>query len=219
MTCFCLAVNLAGGIAISSALAQERHLILDFDRLSPNAPVLGFSASQFGSGHGAQWQVVAEATAPSGLNVLQANSQDDGQERFPVYLYDDLTAADVELSVHFKVDAKRSERAAGLVVRWQNSDHFYYVRADAEENNVRLYRVVQGRQRLFASTDTLVDGDQWQTLRIRLRNDQFDVAFGDRELFSAKDSTLTAPGKVGLLIRGDGSTLFDDLSIIVLPSR
>ena len=216
---FCTAVCLSGGIAISSGVTAERRLIVDFEGLPLNAPAPGFGTNQFGSGSGARWQVVTEPSAPSGLNVLQASSPDDREERFPVYLYDDLTAVDVDLSVRFKVDAERSERAAGLVLRWQDADHFYYVRADAEENNVRLYRVIQGRRRLFASTDTLVDADQWQILRMRLSGSQFDVALGDRKLFSANDNTLTAPGKVGLLIRGDGSALFDDLSITVLPPQ
>lgn len=191
-------------------------MFIDFEQLPVSATPAGFTAVSSATGSSAQWQIQAAAQAPSGTQVLAAIGNQDRQEDFSFNIYDVVTAADADISVHFQVAVERPEQIAGLVFRWQDAGHFYLLRADARENSVRLYRVVDGRRRLFGSYDTTINAGQWQTLRVHVQEDRFEVFLDEQRLFLADDQTLTAAGKIGLLIKGDGLTLFDDLSITVL---
>jgi hypothetical protein len=202
--------------AVVSAQEHESPVFIDFEQLPASAAPAGFTAASSATGSSAQWQIQAAAQAPSGTQVLAASSKQDEQEDSSFYIYDAVTAADADISVHFRVAAERPEQIAGLVFRWQDAGHFYLLRADARVNSVRLYRIIDGRRRLFGSYDKTINADQWQTLRVQVQGDRFEVFLNEQRLFLADGQTLTAPGKIGLLIQGDGLTLFDDLSITVL---
>ena len=54
-----------------------------------------------------------------------------------------------EASVRFKAVSGRGDRAGGLAVRLTDADNYYVVRANALEDNVRLYRVVKGDRQAY----------------------------------------------------------------------
>jgi hypothetical protein len=56
---------------------------------------------------------------------------------------------DLDLSVRFKTVSGSIDRAAGLVFRLKDANNYYIVRANALENNYRLYHVVNGRRSQF----------------------------------------------------------------------
>lgn len=105
------------------------------------------------------------------------------------------------------------DQAAGLILRARDADNYYVVRANALEDNVRLYHVRDGRRTQFAGIDVAVSTGVWQTLRIRAVDEQFSVYLDGRLLFEANDRTFADAGRVGLWVKADSETLFDDLSI------
>jgi hypothetical protein len=105
------------------------------------------------------------------------------------------------------------DQAAGLVVRLRDPRNYYIACANALENNVRLYRVVDGRQIQFAGVDVPVPRDRWQALGLRVQGDRFVVSLDGRELFTATDRTVRDAGRVGLWTKADSLTHFDALEI------
>jgi hypothetical protein len=124
---------------------------------------------------------------------------------------DGFEARDVALAVRFRPVDGRVDQAAGLVVRYRDARNYYVVRANALENNVRLYRVVDGRRIQFAGTDTRVPRDRWQALALRAVGDRFEVSLDGRMLFAAADRTFAEAGRVGVWTKADSLTHFDAL--------
>jgi hypothetical protein len=108
------------------------------------------------------------------------------------------------------------DQAAGLMVRVRDPRNYYIVRANALENNVRLYRVVGGRRTQFAGVDVPVPRDRWQSLGLRIEGDRLSVTLDGRELFTATDRTFRGPGRVGLWTKADSLTHFDNLEVQAL---
>ena len=58
--------------------------------------------------------------------------------------WDKAAIRDGEVSVAFQAVAGAIDRAAGIVWRYQDPNHYYIARANALKNNVVLYKVEKG---------------------------------------------------------------------------
>jgi len=157
--------------------------------------------------------VKQDATAPSGGKVLAQTSTDQTDYRFPLCVYEKVIARDVEVAVRFKAVSGKVDQAAGLVARFQDKDNYYITRANALENNVRLYKVVGGSRKQFAGVKAKVSSGEWHTLKLNVKGKHFQVFFDDKLLFEADDGTFPEPGEVGLWTKADSVTYFDNLTI------
>jgi len=126
-----------------------------------------------GKGALGDWRVVEDATASQGRAIAQM-SADPTDYRFPLAVYDPVPAQDVEASVRFKAISGKGDRAGGLAVRLTDADNYYVVRANALEDNVRLYRVVKGDRQQMASASVKVSSGAWHMLTLRAF-DRLDV--------------------------------------------
>jgi len=136
--------------------------------------------------------------------------------RFPLLAWRGLLVADVEASVRFKAVSGRGDRAGGLAVRVADANTYVVVRANALEDNVRLYRVVRGGRQQFAGADVRVPPGEWHTLGLRADGDRFTVTFNRRELFTARDPAIAGPGRVALWTKADSVTWFSGLAVRAL---
>jgi hypothetical protein len=188
-------------------------ITLDFEASVVGTLPAGFSSAVTGGGGPASWTVVEDVTAPSGGKVLAQTSTDKTSLRFPLCVYDGFTAPDVTVSVRFKPVSGTVDQAAGLVARYRDKDNYYVVRANALENNIRLYKVERGNRKQFAAANVKVPSGEWQTLALKVKGAHFRVIFNDVLLFEADDGTFKNAGKVGLWTKADSVTSFDDLRV------
>jgi hypothetical protein len=189
------------------------QITIDFDSSEVGKLPADFSTALTGSGGPVTWVVKEDTSAPTGGQVLAQTSTDQTDYRFPLCVYDPFTAKDVEVSVKFKAVAGKVDQAAGLMVRFQDKDNYYITRANALENNVRLYKVVGGSRKQFAGSKAKVSSGVWHTLKLEVKGKHFAVFFDDKLLFEADDDTFKDAGKVGLWTKADSVTYFDDLTI------
>jgi hypothetical protein len=176
----------------------------------------GFQVARTGKGAPAAWSVVADSGVQGG-QVLVQTSTDQTDYRFPLAIYDGVTAANVEVTVRFKAVGGRIDRAGGIAVRLADPDNYYVLRANALEDNVNFYRVVQGARRQIHGVAAKVTSDQWHTLSLRAEDDRFTVGFDGATLFTATDRTFSGAGRVALWTKADSVTQFDALAIRALP--
>jgi hypothetical protein len=200
-------------LAGAEGIRRPDTITLDFETATVGQLPAVFSTAVTGGGGPAAWAVFEDSTAPSGRKVLTQTSTDKTSSRFPLCIYDPFTAKDVQVSVRFKPISGIVDQAAGLVVRFQDKDNYYIVRANALEHNVRLYKVERGQRRQFAGANVKVPSQQWQTLMLEVQDTHFRVFLNDRLLFEADDTTFREAGKVGLWTKADSVTYFDDLQI------
>ena len=203
-----LCIFLAFGRVSSAA-----QIIVDFDTAEVGKLPADFSTALTGGGGPVSWVVKEEPSAPSGGKVLAQTSTDTTDYRFPLCVYEKVTAKDVEVAVRFKAVSGKVDQAAGLMVRFQDKDNYYITRANALEDNVRLYKVVGGSRKQFAGTKAKVSSGEWHVLKLAVKGNHFQIHFDDKLLFEADDDTFKDAGKVGLWTKADSVTYFDNLTI------
>ena len=199
--------------ATVAAAAAEEARMFDFEKDEAGKPPADFTAALTGGGGPVAWTVREEAGASIGKKVLVQTSTDDTDNRFPLCVYDKFAAKDVEVSVRFKPIAGKVDQAGGLVARFQDKDNYYVTRANALEDNVRLYKVVQGNRKQFAGVDVKVSSGEWHTLKLSAKGGHFQVSFDGKLLFEADDDTFKNAGKIGVWTKADSVTAFDDLAV------
>jgi hypothetical protein len=144
--------------------------------------------------------------------LAQADA-DTTDYRFPIAIADEPVLRDVRLSVRCKLVSGQVDQACGLVFRLRDADNYYVTRANALENNVRLYHVVKGDRRQFAGSGAKVSTGAWHMLRVDAQGDHFEVYWDEKRVIDAHDKTFSEPGKVGVWTKADSVTYFDDLTV------
>ena len=184
----------------------------NFDSDKSDVPPSGFSFGRTGQGKEGRWLVVVASEAPSKPNVLAQLDADPTDYRFPLAVVDGSAFKNVKLSVSCKPISGRGDQGCGLVWRYKDANNYYLTRANALEDNVRLYYVKDGRRVQFSSWSGKVASGQWHRLRVEAKGDRFEVDFDDKKVLDAKDSTFADAGKVGVWTKADSVIQFDDLT-------
>jgi len=192
--------------------AQTGQRTWNFDKDTPEKAPEGFTSALTGQGTVGQWVVTQEATAPSAPNVLAQTSRDKTDYRFPLAIAEGTSYKDLTLSVKFKAISGTVDQGAGLLFRLKDKDNYYIVRANALENNFRLYHVVNGRRSQFAGANFKVSSQAWHEIKVEVRGEEFKCSYDGQLKFTAKDATYKEAGKVGLWTKADSVIYFDDLT-------
>jgi hypothetical protein len=198
-----------------------REVSEDFEKAEAGKMPPGFTAALTGGGGDGAWVIEKDPSSPAGANVLAQTSRDKTNKRYPVCVYDGLSARDVDVSVRFRPVSGEVDQAAGLVWRYRDEDNYYVVRANALENNVVLYKTQDG-----VRTDLKLKGkdsgygvkaevprDKWSTLKVSAAGNSFVVSLNEKALFEVVDDTFAEAGKVGVWTKADSVTRFDDLRV------
>jgi hypothetical protein len=175
----------------------------------------GWTATLTGSGD-PKWTVESDETAPSKSKVLKQS----GRAAYPLLLKNDISIKDGFVEVKFKAVAGSQDRAAGIVWRAKDANNYYVTRANALEDNVVLYKTVNGvRSPLDIvgrkggyGVEIAVPANTWHSLRIDFKASRFAVSYDGKQLFEVEDSTFIDAGQVGLWTKADSVTLFDEVT-------
>ena len=186
---------------------------IDFENVTSGALPPGVTTALTGGGGPVAWSVLDDPTAPAGPKVLAQTSRDRTDNRFPLAIFSQPTPANLDVAVRFRPVSGEVDRAAGIALRLSDANNYYVVRANALEDNVRLYKVVGGRRSQFAGADAKVTSGVWQELRFKLEGSRFEVFLDGKSLYIASDTTFAAAGRVALWTKADSVTYFDDLRI------
>jgi hypothetical protein len=175
----------------------------------------GWTATLTGSGN-PKWTVESDDTAPSKSRVLKQS----GRATYPLILKNDTNIKDGFVEVKFKAVTGSQDRAAGIVWRAKDANNYYVTRANALEDNVVLYKTVNGTRSPLDivgrnggyGVNIPVASNTWHSLRVDFKASRFSVSFNGKQLFEVEDSTFTDAGMVGLWTKADSVTLFDEMT-------
>jgi hypothetical protein len=210
------AATTAAALAATTAATTAGSGPWSFDSDSAGAPPSGFRFGRTGQGREGRWTVIAAADAPSKPNVLAQLDADGTDYRFPVAVVAGSSFKDVRLSVACKPISGSVDQGCGLVWRFKDPSNYYLTRANALEDNVRLYHVKDGSRIQFATWSGKVASNVWHKLRVDAKGDRFEVYFDDKKVMGAQDSTFGDAGEVGVWTKADSVIQFDDLSATAL---
>lgn len=155
-----------------------------------------------------QWAVEDMPGAPSGSKVLVQRAT---KNQFNVILTPLGPYSDLDVSMKFKPISGKEDASGGIAFRFSQG-RYYVVRANALEDNVRLYFYDRGRRQIATSSVKPPTLGQWHTLRVVAVDDRMQ-AWRDGQLCLEHRDTRLKAGRVGLWTKADSVTAFDDLTI------
>ncbi len=195
------------------------------ERISFNADIIGAPPKGWiitltGSGV-SKWTVEADDGAPPGSHFLKQS----GRATFPLALRQGSSIRDGFVEARFKALAGDEDRAGGLVWRAADANNYYVVRANALEDNVVLYKTVDG---VRSSLDIVgrkggygvkvpVPPGAWHTLRIEFAGRRFKAIYNGKAQFEVDDATFQDAGMVGLWTKADSVSAFDGVCFGAKP--
>ena len=199
-------------LLLATAIGAAQTATYNFEDGVPGQPPAGFTSYATGGGPPGKWVIQEMAGAPSGNKVVEQTSADKTDYRFPVLIADKGEYGDLDISVSGKAISGKIDQGIGLVFRFRDPKSYYIVRANALENNFRLYKMVNGRRLQFGGANVKVSSGEWHTIRAVAKGGHIVCYFDGKALIDAHDSTYSR-GKVGLWTKADSVIAFDDLKV------
>jgi hypothetical protein len=188
---------------------QENVTTIDFTRYDVGKLPVGFSTAVTDGGQPGKWEIVDA----NGIKVLAQTNTDETDGRFPLCVYDAVSIKNVKVSTDFMAVAGKVDQAAGLVARYKDKDNYYITRANALEDNVRLYKVESGKRKQIASATLKVTSGTWHNLKLEIEGTHLKVFYDGKSIIDANDATFQDAGKVGFWTKADSVTYYKNLKI------
>jgi hypothetical protein len=160
-------------------------------------------------------EVLHTLSPPSPPHVMAQLKNRGFEQDYHVVLVEDTTVTDFDLRVSFLPVAGKGDMGGGLIWRARDDQNYYITRANPLEQNIRLYRVVEGVRYHLANFDHIISVDAWHTLQVKARGDHFKVIFDGQTVLDDWDGTFQS-GMIGLWTKADAVTYFDDLHLFVI---
>jgi hypothetical protein len=186
--------------------AKPKMWNFDKDKVGEIAP--GFT-SEVG-----EWKVVADETAPGKGQVLAQLAKNE-DAALNLALVKDSSVKQVDVSVKFKAVGGKIDQGGGVVWRAKDAKNYYLCRYNPLEENLRVYKVVDGKRTVIESID-IEHTEGWHTLRAQMRSERITVFYDDDAKKSVNNDTFMDAGMVGLWTKADAQTYFDDFAYLPL---
>ena len=160
-----------------------------------------------------EWQVVVDNSSHSNPNVL-AQLAKSSSMTFNFTLIGDTDYKDIDISVQIKAVGGSEDQGGGLVWRAKDAKNYYIARYNPLEENYRVYKVEDGKRSRLQDVNIKYN-DGWHTLRVTITGNHIECFYDSKKYMDVNDSTFQESGKIGLWIKADAQTHFDDLTVIV----
>ena len=160
-----------------------------------------------------KWKFVAGqwVRRPSGGRQVLAQTVET--QPWAVAVLEDKKFGDVDISVRFRPVSGREDASGGIIFRARDGQNYLLVRANALENNFRLYTIVNGKRSTIASARVNEPKlGVWHTIRVVATGPKIEAYLNGARLLDHADKTFTE-GWVGLWTKADSVTEFADLEI------
>jgi hypothetical protein len=152
------------------------------------------------------------AGAPSGTRVLVQRAT---RNEFNLIVAPG-SYTDVDVSMSFRPISGREDASGGIVFRFDDGG-YYVVRANALEDNFRLYYYDRGRRQIATTRVRAPALGQWHHMRLAAVGDHMQAWLDGAQRLDHHDTRFKA-GRIGLWTKADSIAAFDDLTIRGIPA-
>ncbi len=209
---------LAGLFALSPVTwaQSSEKLFLDFEQVATGKIPDGWKTEATNQrGPLATWQVTEDKTAPSGDKVLALTRTNHiSGSTFNLCWTPGYSFLNGEISVMIKANQGEEDQGGGVIWRARDKSNYYIARYNPLENNFRIYYVKDGDRRMLASARVTIPAHTWFELKIIVNNDRIIGYLDGNKYLEVKDPTFKNAGGVGLWVKADGKTSFDNFTVI-----
>ncbi len=165
-----------------------------------------------GKGTPATWQVVKDGSAPDGSQAVAITANKNRGNTYNLMIAQDASYRDLGIRVMVRAATGKQDQGGGPIWRAKDGDNYYIARWNPLEDNFRVYYVKDGQRRQLKSARTRLDSKAWHTIRVLMRGANIECYLDGKKLLVVSDKTFKEAGQVGLWVKADGKTLFDDLT-------
>jgi len=159
------------------------------------------------------WVVKADNSAPSGSNVLAKLPGNDNLDYHLQIMPDSPSSASLEeVKVEFKIISGQKAQAAGLILRFQDKDHYFVLMADAMNGRFSLCRLEQPYLICNYEHQAQISTGEWHTIKANVSPEGLGGYLDDKLLIRANNQAYQ-DGQIGLWTKGGTEAYFDDLEL------
>src|SRR5262245_22954712 len=160
-----------------------------------------------------KWKFVAGQWARRASGGRQVLAQTAETQPWAVALLEDQKFGDVDISVRFRPISGKEDASGGIIFRARDGRNYFLIRANALENNFRLYTLVNGKRSTIASARVTEPSlGAWHSIRVVAAGSKIQGYLDGVRLLDHDDKTYTE-GWVGLWTKADSVTEFADLEV------
>ena len=201
-----------------SAGAYGIEAATDVPRLAITSPEKTSMKDDLGK-ENPKWKFVAGHWTRRPSGGRQVLAQDVETQPWAVAILEDKKFDDIDLTVRFRPVSGKEDASGGIIFRAKDGRNYLLVRANALENNFRLYTMVNGKRSTIASARvTEPKLGEWHRIRVVAKGPNVQAYLDDALLLDHEDKTFTG-GWVGLWTKADSVTEFADLEITGTPAK
>lgn len=182
-----------------------------FESQSEGAAPEGFTPGHNKVGNPCTWAIAEDDDSPIGSLVVAQENSEGPKTRFCTLAEDGVSLTDLEASVHCKPVSGELDQSCGLAFRYTNEDNYYVARANALEQNVRLYKVVNSVRSPIGEWSGSTPQGEWSTMKIKAEGTRYTVIWNEETVLELDDDTFPGAGSVALWTKADAVTHFDGL--------
>src|SRR5262245_51884953 len=114
-----------------------------------------------------KWKFVAGQWVRRASGGRQVLAQTAETQPWAVALLEDRKFADLDVSVRFRPISGKEDASGGIIFRAKDGRNYFLIRANALENNFRLYTIVNGRRSTIASARVTEPSlGAWHSIRV-----------------------------------------------------
>lgn len=211
-----LLLALATAIPVIGFSLESAIRVWTFDDDPPESLPPEFQVGTLFDGRPAgEWKILQTEAANNGTHVLGQLMGKGAEHAYKVVLIQGTTVTDLDLHVSFLPISGKADMGGGLIWRATDDRNYYLTRANPLEQNIRVYRVVNGIRHLLQNFDQTIVMKQWHTLQVINRGCRIQVFYDEKQVFDLCDKTFSTGG-IGLWTKSDAVTYFDDLRLQLL---
>ena len=183
--------------AVTVALAAEEAATMKYDLGSENG----------------KWKFVTGQWVRRASGNRQVLAQTVETQPWAVALLEDRRFGDLDVTVRFRPISGKEDASGGIIFRAQDGRNYFLVRANALENNFRLYTIVNGKRSTIASARVAEPAlGAWHTIRVVAAGPKIRASLDNAQLLEHDDRTFSQ-GWIGLWTKADSVTEFADLEV------
>ena len=166
-----------------------------------------------------KWKFVAGRWVRRASGGRQVLAQTAETQPWAVAILEDRKFDDIDVAVRFRPISGKEDASGGIIFRARDGRNYLLARANALENNFRLYTMIDGQRRLIASAKvTEPKLGEWHTIRVVAKGTKVQAYLDDVLRLDHDDRTFTG-GYIGLWTKADSVTEFSDLEITGTPTK
>jgi hypothetical protein len=200
-----------------SAVAPAGALLVDFEDAAPITRWLGTARNEAAApgAPGPEWFAAQDSIGDPTRFVYRRWF--DPAERTSAYRIqwgNGVLLKNGWISVRVRADVGENDQGGGIAWRVRDNANYYVARYNPLEQNLRCYVVKDGvRTQLASAGPFSIPTGQWFKLDVQLQDERCVVALDGAKRLEVSNSTFLDAGGVGLWVKDDAFTSFDDLVI------